>query len=106
MELARFELGNLLWKEYALHSRITAEELESLIDLIKRVLNTLSILGIGCREREIMKVAEELRVTFYDASYVYYAKEMVVPLVTEDRRLHAKAKSLVKVLAASDILRR
>jgi len=64
----------------------------------------MEVVTIGCREEEILDVAEGLRLTFYDASYMYYARENKLPLVTEDSYLIDKAKPHIKALKLDDIL--
>lgn len=96
LELARCELGNILWKEYSLHKRINIKELKQLILLIKRVLRVMEFIGLECREEKILSVAEELKVTFYDASYIFCAQEKGVPLITEDENLIVKARNYIK----------
>jgi len=98
LELARYELGNILWKEHTLRQRITAEELERLIKLVKNVLNLMQVLTIGCHEEKILDTATKLKLTFYDASYLRYAKENKLTLVTEDSALIDKADQHVKAL--------
>jgi len=104
LELARYELGNILWKEHAVQRRITGEELKRLIRLVKDVLSLMEVRTVGCHEEEILSVAEELRLTFYDASYVYYAMKNRLPLVTEDSTLIDKARSRVKALKLDGVL--
>jgi len=96
LELARYELGNTLWKEYELHKRINIEELKRLISLIKRVLALIQLIGLECREEKILDVAERLKVTFYDASYIFCAQEKGIPLITEDENLMKKARNYIK----------
>lgn len=96
LELARYELGNTLWKEYELHKRINIEELKRLISLIKRVLGLIELIGLECREEKILGVAERLKVTFYDASYIFCAQEKGIPLMTEDENLIKKARNYIK----------
>lgn len=105
LELARYELGNILWKELALRGRISDEEAKSLIRLIKGAMNVLEVLSANCREEDVVSVAKALKITFYDASYVFYAKEMGLPLVTEDESLISKAKAYLKVLKLEDLMR-
>mgnify|MGYP001039312981 CR=1 FL=1 len=45
-----------------------------------------------------------MRLTFYDASYVNYAKENKLPLVTEDSDLRDKAKPYIRALKLDDVL--
>ncbi len=96
LELARYELGNTLWKEYELHKRINTEELKRLISLIKRVLGLIELIGLECREEKILGVAERLKVTFYDASYIFCAQERGIPLITEDENLIKKVRNYIK----------
>lgn len=56
--------------------------LRKLIRLVKEVLSIMEVLGIGCQEESILEIAEKLKLSFYDASYVFYAKEKNIPLLT------------------------
>ena len=104
LELARYELGNILWKEYGARGKATDEELKRLARLVKDVLNLMEAVTIGCHEEQILDLARQLRLTFYDASYVYYARDLGLPLVTEDSDLIDKARSQVKALKLDSIL--
>lgn len=104
LELARYELGNILWKEYGARGKATDEELKRLARLVKDVLNLMEVVTIGCHEEQILDLARQLRLTFYDASYVYYARDLGLPLVTEDSDLIDKARSQVKALKLDSIL--
>jgi len=65
-------------------------------------LNLMEILNIGCHEADIAELAENLNLTFYDASYVFLAKSKSVPLVTEDRDIRSRVRDYVKVLSIGD----
>lgn len=104
VELARYELGNILWKERALHGRINGNEMKKLMELIKSALNLMKIFNVECHEGEVIDTAEKLGLTFYDASYVFYAKKMGLTLVTEDEKLMGKAEPHVKALKLDGIL--
>ena len=45
----------------------------------------MEVVSVKCNEVEVLKVASELGITFYDASYVFLAKVKGVPLITEDK---------------------
>ncbi|MEM3692597.1 MAG: type II toxin-antitoxin system VapC family toxin [Candidatus Bathyarchaeia archaeon] len=104
LELARYGLGNILWKEYAIRQRAKMEEIRNLARLLKQVLSLMKTLTIDCHEEGILDMAGDLRITFYDASYVYYAKKNGMSLVTEDQDLIEKAKPYIKALKLKDIL--
>jgi len=103
IELVRYELGNILWKEHVLQRRIGDKEVEELIKLIRDVLKLMKILSIECYEDVIIDLAGKLGLTFYDASYVFYTRKMDLTLVTEDEKLMSKAKPHVKVLKLNGI---
>jgi predicted nucleic acid-binding protein len=90
LELARYEIGNILWKNFALLNRTTEEELSDLTKLIKQTLNVMDILQIECSEEEITSIATELKITFYDAAYAYQAHKNHLKLITEDAELLKK----------------
>jgi len=98
IELARYELGNAIWKESTLRRRVTEEESERLIRLVKQALRVMEILRTDCQEEEILKMAEKLKLTFYDASYLFHAKTRNLTLITEDETMIKKASGHVKAM--------
>jgi predicted nucleic acid-binding protein len=98
LDLTRYELGNILLKEHTLHKRINREELEKLVKLTKNVLNLMETLTVNGHEEETLSIADNLKITFYDASYVYHAKNKKTPLITEDNELAEKAKPHIRTL--------
>jgi predicted nucleic acid-binding protein len=97
-ELARYELGNIIWKEYSLFRRINGGRRDELIDLTSDVLRNMQVLKINGRERNVLALASSLKLSFYDAAYVYCAKAMNLRFVTEDKRLEGKIKGYVDVI--------
>ncbi len=104
LEVARYELGNTLWKEYAIHRRVNSEEVKRLTRPVKDVLKLMEVMMIGCHEEEIIDTSVRLKLTFYDASYVHFTEKNNIPLVTEDLDLIEKVKAHVKALKLDDIL--
>ncbi|MBS7606129.1 MAG: type II toxin-antitoxin system VapC family toxin [Candidatus Bathyarchaeia archaeon] len=102
LDLARYELGNLVWKRAVLMKDLERDECRRLMEIIKGTLNLMEILDIGCHEADIAELAESLKLTFYDASYVFLAKSKGVPLVTEDRDIRSRVGDYVKVLSIKD----
>jgi predicted nucleic acid-binding protein len=96
--LAQYELGNILWKEYNLHKRITAEELSKAISNIEELLSAIDTIDIKNRLDDIVKTATKLNITFYDASYVFLCKDIGATLVTTDEKLIKKARNFVEII--------
>lgn len=94
LELARYELGNIVWKQHNLHKTINGEESLRLIRIIADVLDTLQIHHAKGKEDKILELAEETDATFYDASYLYHARELGLPLISEDRSIIEKARRM------------
>lgn len=100
VELARFELGNVLWKR---RDCVNAEEYKRLASLVKRTLNLMEVLSIDCNEAEVAELADRLNITFYDASYVFLAKSKNLSLVTEDKKLKSRVKDHIEILSLNDL---
>ena len=103
LELARYELGNILWKDHVLAARISEKESETVMGTIKRTLAVMYTQGIAGSEEEILGIATQLKITFYDAAYACIAKAKELQLVTEDSRLIKKAAQIAKVSTFDDI---
>ena len=103
LELARYELGNVLWKSLALEGKASGAEIKSLAKIVKRVLSVMEVLQIGCSEEEILEVAGKAKITFYDAAYAYHAMEKNLTLITEDSQLLKKITPKVNASTLSDI---
>lgn len=103
LELARYEMGNIIWKNYTLQAKATDQELKILAKIIKQTLNIMEITQINCNEEEILETATKLKITFYDASYTYYAKMKELTLITEDSQLLKKVTPYINALKLSDI---
>jgi predicted nucleic acid-binding protein len=97
-------MGNIIWKEYTIHKRIDRQEALKIIKIFKDALSLMENLAINCNEEEILKIADDLKITFYDAAYICYAKSRGIPLITEDRKLMEKAEKHVKILKFEDII--
>jgi predicted nucleic acid-binding protein len=70
--------------------RISEEGSKKLARTIKQTVGIMDVLGIASFEEEILETAIKLKISFYDASYAYYAKTKELRLITEDSRLTKK----------------
>jgi len=103
LELARYELGNILWKNFSLQAKTSDKEVRALAKIVKQTLNLMEIVQITCNEEEILETAAQLKITFYDASYAYNAKAKKLPLITEDLQLLRKITAHINASRLKDI---
>lgn len=93
LDLTRYEVGNVLWKEYRM-GRI--RDLEAATLLFREVLDSvkkLTIEDVG----GVLKIAVDKDITFYDASYIHVAERSGLKLVTEDKELLEKYSGAVNL---------
>jgi len=102
LEIARYELGNIVWKDHILLQTISKEEAQRAIKTIKHTLSLMDILQIAEDEDAIFETAAELRITFYDASYVHAAKAKDLGLITEDQNLIKKVTPKIRALTLNE----
>ena len=100
LDLTKYEVGNGIWKEFALQHAIQEEEFHEFLDSLRTVVDRAELLVPDPKNLlEIAHIAAKERITFYDASYIAMAKTRKLALVTEDAKLtkiaskHAKTKS-------------
>jgi predicted nucleic acid-binding protein len=94
LDLALYELGNVLWKACRLRGAISEEEALEGARGLARVLELVERERLGGEDvEEVMALALSLGLTFYDASYLYLAKSRGSALVTEDGDLRERAKA-------------
>jgi hypothetical protein len=63
----------------------------------------MKILDVRGLERGVLEVAVKLEVTVYDSSYIVLARRYGLTLVTEDRRLRAKAQEVVRCVSVDEL---
>jgi len=91
--LTEYEVGNVLWRENQQGKlrnpkRVAAIFSEALAPLRKFEIGSLS---------EVLAVAMERNLTFYDASYAFFVEENDLKLVTQDTDLLSKCKAAVPI---------
>ncbi|MEM1658092.1 MAG: type II toxin-antitoxin system VapC family toxin [Candidatus Jordarchaeales archaeon] len=104
LDLAVYEVGNVLWKRVSLLRDVGYEEAIRLTALVKRVFKLLKKVDVSCHEQEVIDIAVKLGITFYDASYVFAAKSNNFTLVTEDEKLKMKVGSYVSALSLKEVV--
>ena len=103
LELARYELGNILWKDCALQAKVSVQEAKMMAKIVKHTLSIMDVLEVAGNEEEILETAIKLKITFHDASYAYFAKAKGLTLITEDSQLIKKTKPTTNVSTLDSI---
>jgi len=93
LDLTFYEIGNTIWKDYYLLKRIT--DFTETSEVIYEILKELNIIeNLSLSFIEIIKIAIEKNLTYYDASYVYASKNFRLILVSEDKDLIEKGNAI------------
>ncbi len=98
IELAKFEIGNYVWKR---GNSLTQEECLKVLRSILKLIESMNILQVDFDETLMIVLKEN--VTFYDASYLQAAIQNKLELVTDDLKLREVASKYVKSLRSLDI---
>ncbi len=100
--LARYELGNAVWKRVHLTKTTTQEEGQTLLDALDTLyqkMNKITEIDTG----GTLKLADENGMTYYDATYITTAIDHSLILVTDDKKLHRTATKHVKVARSDEV---
>jgi predicted nucleic acid-binding protein len=105
LDLTFYEVGNAIWKETCLAKFLTKNESEVLRNRVQTVLaRTDKILSEASDFQKILDISESEKLSFYDSSYLFAAKEKGLVLVTEDKELRIKAEKHVEVQNVATLL--
>ncbi|MHA1610330.1 MAG: type II toxin-antitoxin system VapC family toxin [Candidatus Njordarchaeales archaeon] len=105
INLALYELGNVIWKECFVFKSMTPPQAHELIDALSQLLDLMKLISIKNISHDIMNKALQLGITYYDAAYAHIAEIKNLVLVTEDKRLinTLKKKSRIRIATLEDI---
>ena len=105
LELTFYEVGNAIWKETCITKFISKNEFEAMQNAAQIILARIERLPNEIRSfKEILEISENEKLSFYDSSYLFSAKELGLTLVTEDRRLSVKARKYAQVESIESLL--
>jgi len=106
LDLMFYECGNAVWKLCLLKKKIALEEARSLIEIISRLIAKMRTLPFEeLKPAEVMKLALDERLSYYDAAYIYAAKSRSLILVTDDTQLAKAASKYVKTKNSRELQR-
>ena len=84
LDLTVYEVGNVIWKEYR---RGKIRDPAVVARLFQEIFNIIPVVRFNADIREVLGLAINENLTFYDASHLYMARTHNAKLVTEDRDL-------------------
>jgi len=91
--LTEYEIGNALWRESQQKKLKDPKRVATIFSEAIRPLRKMEIDSIA----NVLAVAIERRLTFYDASYAYLAEKENMRLVTQDADLLKKCKVAISI---------
>ena len=100
--LARYELGNIIWKETALSGIYSIDEGVQLVKVFDRILGEMKLLHPPLEQ--VYKTALKYKMTYYDASYLFAAMDLNIPLITEDKKMWKNAESALSIYSLAEII--
>jgi len=105
LDLTYYEVGNAIWKESTLTKFLTPEDSKTLEKVAQTILMKTDRITIEAAVfQKILEIAKNEKLSFYDSSYIYFAKEKDLKLITEDKQLKAKAQKYVDVQTITTLL--
>lgn len=91
--LTEYEIGTILWRENQQNKLKDPARIAIIFSEAIRPLRKLEIDSIA----NVLAIAIERRLTFYDASYAYMAEKENIRLVTQDTDLLEKCKVAISI---------
>jgi predicted nucleic acid-binding protein len=99
--LARYEIGNVLWKNYKIRKRISKKEVIESGNVLFELIDSMEMVDPPLPSA--MRIALEEGITFYDSSYIAAAVESGYDFITDDMKLREAASSRVRTRGSSDL---
>lgn len=88
LSLTYFEVGNAIWKMHYLTKKIDRDEANLLLQVSMKLLALLEKEECSADDaKQIVDIAFNQKLTFYDASYLFVAKKHHLVLVTDDAKM-------------------
>jgi predicted nucleic acid-binding protein len=91
--ITQYEVGNVLWRE---NQQKKLKDPTRVAEIFSEALNSLIKLEIDSLAN-VLAVAIDRHLTFYDASYAYLAEKENLRLVTQDSDLLKKCKAAIPI---------
>ena len=85
LTLTIYDVGNALCRETRLSRRLTMDEEEAMMRAIITLIKFMQVIELQ-DPIEVLRISNEIEITFYDAAYLVAALRRGLILVTDDRR--------------------
>ena len=101
--LTPYELGNIAWKHVA-RGDLTTNEGLNIVKLVETLSHVMQVLPLDMNDMSaIFTIANDKGISFYDASYLHYAKICGFILVTDDTKLGQAAGTDITVQSTDSL---
>ncbi len=101
LDLTLYEVGNVIWKEYR---RGLIKNLTKTVKMFTAILDSIEKISIKPNDlSEIVSIALNNNISFYDASYIFIANKYGYTLVSEDNDI---IKNYEKAINTNQLLRK
>ena len=99
--LAKYEVGNVLWKNHKIRNKISKKEAIELGTVIFELIDSME--QIVPLPNSVLKLSLDEGLTFYDSSYLVSAIDSGYDFVTDDLKLYSIASSKVMTRKSSEL---
>ena len=103
LDLTVYEIGNAIWKEAYFFKTLMKGEALDFMKNFANITVKMRVISIHNDLEEIMNIAIEEKLTFYDAAYLYFAAKNKLTLVTNDKKLYKAARNKIRVVEGSSL---
>ena len=101
LSLTQYELGNVIWKEVKLKKGISESEALTVMEFFIHQMLKMKMTHLD--SMQTLKTAFQLKLNYYDASYICAARSLGLPLIKEDKVLKAHSIDYIYVFSISEI---
>ncbi len=99
--LARYEIGNIIWKNHKIRNRISKDEAKESGTVLFELIDSME--QIVPSPASALSLSLEKGLTFYDSSYLISAIESGYEFVTDDLKLYKIANSKIATRKSSEL---
>jgi len=105
LDLSLYEACNVFWKEHVKLHKISEEEAITACKAVKALSRYITLYSVTDLDTaEVMKIAIENSITFYDASYIVLAHKLKAPIASEDNDIITVApKYNIRVIRLNEL---